>query len=102
MRQKRAWWRALAELGFKVVREREHISLERQSQDGTRTMMTLPNHRMIKGVDPAIHLHSSRHFTSRLHRGVRPNVAIGHEVVTIVSSRRGPVEMMAMALSASS
>jgi len=39
---------ALAQLGFVVVREREHISLERQNRDGSRTPMTIPNHRAIK------------------------------------------------------
>jgi predicted RNA binding protein YcfA (HicA-like mRNA interferase family) len=40
---------ALARLGFNVVREREHIALERPNSDGTRTVMTIPNHRTIKG-----------------------------------------------------
>jgi predicted RNA binding protein YcfA (HicA-like mRNA interferase family) len=40
---------AFAQLGFIAVREREHISLERQNPDGSRTPMTIPNHRTIKG-----------------------------------------------------
>ena len=40
---------AFAKLGFVVVREAEHISLQRQNPDGTRTPMTVPNHRTIKG-----------------------------------------------------
>ena len=36
--------RALALLGFMVVREREHIAMERLNPDGTRTPLTLPNH----------------------------------------------------------
>ena len=40
---------ALKKLGFVVVREREHISLERQNPDGSRTTMTIPNHSLIKG-----------------------------------------------------
>jgi predicted RNA binding protein YcfA (HicA-like mRNA interferase family) len=40
---------ALAQLGFTIVREREHISLERVNVDGTRTPMTIPNHRTIRG-----------------------------------------------------
>jgi predicted RNA binding protein YcfA (HicA-like mRNA interferase family) len=40
--------RALASLGFKVVREKEHISLERTNPDGTRTPLTMPNHSLIK------------------------------------------------------
>jgi predicted RNA binding protein YcfA (HicA-like mRNA interferase family) len=40
---------ALAKLGFTIVREREHIALERTNEDGTRTPMTIPNHRTIRG-----------------------------------------------------
>lgn len=35
-------------LGFRVVREGNHIAMERQNTDGTRTPMTIPNHRTIK------------------------------------------------------
>jgi len=41
--------RALAALGFSIVREENHISLERPNPDGTRTTMTIPNHTTIKG-----------------------------------------------------
>lgn len=41
--------RALAALGFAVVREREHLALARTNEDGTRTPMTLPNHPRLKG-----------------------------------------------------
>ncbi|MGF1567722.1 MAG: type II toxin-antitoxin system HicA family toxin [Nodosilinea sp.] len=41
--------RALEILGFKVVREREHISMVRENKDGTTTPLTLPNHKQIKG-----------------------------------------------------
>ncbi|HEX8195940.1 MAG TPA: type II toxin-antitoxin system HicA family toxin [Pyrinomonadaceae bacterium] len=40
--------RALAKLGFKVVREREHISLARVNADGTQTPLTMPNHDKLK------------------------------------------------------
>jgi predicted RNA binding protein YcfA (HicA-like mRNA interferase family) len=36
-------------LGFKLVREREHIAMIRESPDGTRTPLTMPNHPRIKG-----------------------------------------------------
>lgn len=36
-------------LGFVMVREREHIAMIRENQDGTRTPLTIPNHRTIKG-----------------------------------------------------
>jgi len=39
---------ALVELGFAIVREREHISMVRQNADGSRTPLTLPNHSHIK------------------------------------------------------
>ncbi len=41
--------KALAMLGFYVVREGNHIALARDNPDGTRTPMTIPNHRRIKG-----------------------------------------------------
>jgi len=41
--------RALGRLGFEVVREREHIAMVRQNPDGSRTLLTLPNHPRIKG-----------------------------------------------------
>jgi predicted RNA binding protein YcfA (HicA-like mRNA interferase family) len=40
--------RALKELGFEVVREREHISMARRNTDGTMTTLTLPNHTHLK------------------------------------------------------
>jgi len=41
--------KALAALGFAVVREGAHISLERENPDGTTTPLTMPNHPRIKG-----------------------------------------------------
>jgi predicted RNA binding protein YcfA (HicA-like mRNA interferase family) len=41
--------RAFERLGFRLVREGNHISMERANPDGTRTPMTMPNHRTIKG-----------------------------------------------------
>ena len=41
--------RARLHLGFRMVREREHISMLRINPDGTETPLTLPNHRTIKG-----------------------------------------------------
>ena len=35
-------------LGFKMIREREHISMERINPDGTKTPLTMPNHSKIK------------------------------------------------------
>ena len=40
--------RALKQLGFRIVREREHISMIRDNGDGSRTPITLPNHSSIK------------------------------------------------------
>ena len=40
--------KALELLGFQIVREREHISMVRENQDGSRTPLTLPNHERIK------------------------------------------------------
>lgn len=41
--------RAFELLGFRVVREREHIAMLRENADGTRTPLTLPDHSYIKG-----------------------------------------------------
>jgi len=41
--------RALERFGFHVIREREHIALLRENPDGSRTPMTIPNHRYING-----------------------------------------------------
>ncbi len=41
--------KALQNLGFSIVREREHISMIRENEDGTKTPLTLPNHKTIKG-----------------------------------------------------
>ena len=35
-------------LGFKVLREKEHISLVRNNPDGGKTPLTMPNHPTIK------------------------------------------------------
>jgi predicted RNA binding protein YcfA (HicA-like mRNA interferase family) len=40
--------KALEILGFRMVREREHISMERTNIDGTQTPLTMPNHTKIK------------------------------------------------------
>lgn len=36
-------------LGFRLVREREHIAMVRDNSDGTRTPLTMPGHAHIKG-----------------------------------------------------
>jgi predicted RNA binding protein YcfA (HicA-like mRNA interferase family) len=40
---------ALKNLGFEVIRQGKHISLQRKNPDNTLTPMTIPNHRRIKG-----------------------------------------------------
>ena len=40
--------RALEALGFRVIREREHISMLRENPDGSRTPLTMPNHPKLK------------------------------------------------------
>ena len=41
--------KALERLGFELVREGNHIAMMRESPDGRRTPLTMPNHRRIKG-----------------------------------------------------
>ena len=40
--------KALAVLGFEVIREGNHISMIRMNPDGTQTPLTLPNNKEIK------------------------------------------------------
>ena len=40
--------KAIERLGFRIVREGNHIAMARQNADGTRTPLTMPNHRTIK------------------------------------------------------
>lgn len=46
---KRKVVKTLESLGFKIIREKEHISMLRENPDGTKTPLTLPNHSIIKG-----------------------------------------------------
>ena len=39
---------ALVALGFETIREGNHISLSRINPDGSRTPLTIPNHKEIK------------------------------------------------------
>jgi len=41
--------KTLEKLGFKTVRKGNHISMMRESADGTKTPLTLPDHERIKG-----------------------------------------------------
>lgn len=41
---------ALESLGFRMVREGNHIAMVRENSDGTRTPLTMPNHSLIKGA----------------------------------------------------
>jgi predicted RNA binding protein YcfA (HicA-like mRNA interferase family) len=41
--------KALERIGFQLVRRGNHVSMVRENPDGTRTPLTLPNHRRIKG-----------------------------------------------------
>ena len=42
--------KTLGLLGFRAVREREHIAMVRDNPDGTQTSLTMPNHARIKGA----------------------------------------------------
>ena len=41
--------RALEQLGYRPIRERNHICIARENPDGSRSVLVLPNHRRIKG-----------------------------------------------------
>jgi len=40
--------KALERLGFRLMREGNHISMSRENADGTNTPLTMPNHRTLK------------------------------------------------------
>jgi len=40
--------KAFERLGFRLVREGNHIAMSRENADGTRTPLTMPNHRAEK------------------------------------------------------
>ena len=46
---KRRVIRALEQLGFELIRDREHVQMRRQETDGTVTPLTMPAHRTLKG-----------------------------------------------------
>ena len=41
--------KAFRRLGFRLMREGDHIAMLRENADGTCTPLTIPNHRRIKG-----------------------------------------------------
>jgi predicted RNA binding protein YcfA (HicA-like mRNA interferase family) len=45
---KRRTIKTLELLGFKIVREKEHISMLRENPDGSKTPLTMPNHPKLK------------------------------------------------------
>jgi predicted RNA binding protein YcfA (HicA-like mRNA interferase family) len=46
---KRRVVRAFERLGFRLVREAQHVAIVRDNPDGTRTPLTMPSHPRIKG-----------------------------------------------------
>lgn len=40
--------KAFEQLGFRVVREGNHIAMLRENEDGTKTPLTIPNHNSLK------------------------------------------------------
>lgn len=40
--------KAFEKLGFRLVRERNHIAMLRENADGAHTPLTMPNHRTLK------------------------------------------------------
>ncbi len=41
--------KAFERLGFRLVKEGNHIAMSRENPDGTKTPLTMPNHRTLKG-----------------------------------------------------
>ena len=68
--------RALEKLGFQIVREKEHISMERMNPDGTKTPLTMSNHPKNQIVYPESHLHPSGNFARRIYRRLRQYIRL--------------------------
>jgi hypothetical protein len=49
-------------LDFQLAKEGTHIAMLRENSDGTRTPLTMPNHRRIKGSTLRGHLHAVEDF----------------------------------------
>jgi predicted RNA binding protein YcfA (HicA-like mRNA interferase family) len=47
---KRRVMKTLKNLGFEIVREKEHISMIRLDSEGNKTPLTIPNHSIINGA----------------------------------------------------
>ena len=67
---KRRVVKAFELLGFRLVREREHIAMVRENPDGTRTPLTMPNHTPDQRLNFENDLHTSEYPTKRLHEGL--------------------------------
>jgi hypothetical protein len=47
---KRRVMKTLKNLGFEIIREKEHISMLRIDSEGNKTPLTIPNHSIINGA----------------------------------------------------
>ena len=62
--------KALESLGFNIVREKEHISMIRKNKDGTKTPLTMPNHRKIKASTRFISSLFLKNILSLIHKTI--------------------------------
>ena len=51
---------AFMKLGFRIIREKEHISMLRENADGTKTPLTMPGHAKIKASTLRTICHQAR------------------------------------------
>jgi hypothetical protein len=58
---KRRVVKAFGLLGFRLVREREHIAMVRENPDSTQTPLTMPNHTSDQRLNFENDLHTSKH-----------------------------------------
>jgi hypothetical protein len=56
--------KAFEHLGFRLVRESNHIAMVRENPDGTQTPLTMPNHRRIKGATLPYHPNTGKDTAS--------------------------------------
>jgi predicted RNA binding protein YcfA (HicA-like mRNA interferase family) len=70
--------KTLERLGFRMVREKEHISMERENPDGSKTPLTMPNHSKNEALYLEDHLHPSAVPYVRSQNG--GNMNAGHQL----------------------
>jgi len=74
-------------LGFRLVREHEHIAMVRENIDGTKTPLTMPNHAQIKGSTSKNDLHAGRSLARRIFESIQSSLTAYVPVPSVEDGR---------------